>query len=567
MSNGKGSIRDPRVREYVNPSRILWTSDDGKSAVENAASLLDGRDSQSTLQSDNPCVLRNNGYPASILLDFGKELHGGVQIAAWFMGGNERTAKLRVRFGESAMEAMSDIGGEGNATNDHAIRDQIIDVSFLGATEFGNTGFRFVRIDLVEENSFIELKSVRAVFLYRDLEYKGSFRSSDPLLDQIWDTGAYTVHLNMQDYLWDGIKRDRLVWIGDMHPETSTLQAVFGSHEIVPASLDFIRDRTPLPGWMSFPSYSVWWLLIHYDWYIQNGDLAYLAEQREYLVDLLDLIAKQINEDGTNNAPNPFLDWPSSENLEGVKAGVHALFVLAMKRGAELCLILGDEAVAYRCGLTEQKLRRHVPHHAGSKQAAALLALADLWSAQEANEEVIAVDGSKGVSTFYGYYMLEARAKAGDIQGSLDCIREYWGAMLKLGATTFWEDFDLSWMKDAARIDELTPEGKVDVHGTYGNYCYQGYRHSLCHGWASGPTAWLTRHVLGIEIMEAGCKVVRVEPNLGDLDWAEGGFPTPLGVIHVRHNKLEDGSVYSVIQAPSGISIIALSSAELLTVG
>ncbi|MBP1990185.1 alpha-L-rhamnosidase-related protein [Paenibacillus eucommiae] len=568
MSNTTGRTRDPRVREFVIPSRIVWTSDnDGKSAVENAAGLLEERDGQSTLQSENPCVLRHMGSPASILLDFGKELHGGVQIATWFMGGNERTAKLRVRFGESAMEAMSDIGGERNATNDHAIRDQIIDVSFLGATEIGNTGFRFVRIDLMEENSFIELKSVRAVFLYRDLAYKGSFRSSDPLLDQIWDTGAYTVHLNMQDYLWDGIKRDRLVWIGDMHPETSTLQAVFGGHEIVPASLDFIRDRTPLPGWMSFPSYSVWWLIIHYDWYMQNGDLAYLEEQRDYLTGLLNLIAEQIKEDGTNEAPSPFLDWPSSDNPEGVQAGIHALFTLAMQRGAELCSLLGDEIAADRCRRTENKLRRHMPHHAGSKQAAALLALAGLWSAEEANEQVIAVGGSQGVSTFFGYYMLEARAKAGDIQGSLDCIREFWGAMLELGATTFWEDFDLSWTKDAARIDELTPEGKIDVHGTYGNYCYKGYRHSLCHGWASGPTAWLTRHVLGVEIVEAGCKVMRVEPNLGDLAWAEGEYPTPLGVIHVRHSKAEDGSVHSEIKAPSGITVIAPGSAELLTVG
>ena len=54
----------------------------------------------------------------------------------------------------------------------------------------------------------------------RDLQYLGSFECSDERLNTIWQTGAYTVHLNMQDYLWDGIKRDRLVWIGDMHPET-----------------------------------------------------------------------------------------------------------------------------------------------------------------------------------------------------------------------------------------------------------------------------------------------------------------------------------------------------------
>lgn len=43
-----------------------------------------------------------------------------------------------------------------------------------------------------------------------------SFNCSDPLLNNIWMMGAYTVQLNMQDYLWDGVKRDRLVWVGDL---------------------------------------------------------------------------------------------------------------------------------------------------------------------------------------------------------------------------------------------------------------------------------------------------------------------------------------------------------------
>lgn len=557
MSAINGATRDPRVRDYVNPVKVIWTSNEADSAVEFSERLLEGRDGQATLQSDNACTLRNNGKPASILLDYGKELHGGVQIATWFLGGNGRTAQIRVRFGESAMEAMSDVDGVSTATNDHAIRDQIIDIGWLGATEIGNTGFRFVRIDLVQENTYIELKSVRAVHIYRDIEYKGSFKSSDALLNQIWTTGAYTVHLNMQDYLWDGIKRDRLVWIGDLHPETSTLQAVFGNHEIVPLSLDFIRDNTPLPGWMNtIPSYSIWWIIIHHDWYMQNGNLEYLTEQKQYLTGLLDMIAQHINEDGTNSIPNPFLDWPSSENQPGVKAGLHGLFTLSMMYGAVLCELLGDKAAAAKCRETEAKLRLYIPHHAESKQAAALLALAGIMDPTEANRDVIAVGGSKGVSTFFGYYMLEARAKAGDIQGSIDCIREFWGAMLSLGATTFWEDFDLSWMKDAARIDELTPEGKIDIHATYGDYCYKGYRHSLCHGWASGPTAWMTRYVLGIHIVEAGCKTIRVEPNLGDLDWVEGTFPTPHGIVYVKHVKGIDGSIQSEIQAPEGVKVI-----------
>ena len=55
----------------------------------------------------------------------------------------------------------------------------------------------------------------------------------------------------MQDYLWDGIKRDRMVWAGDMHPELMSINAVFGYNDVVPKTLDFLRDHTPLPKFMN----------------------------------------------------------------------------------------------------------------------------------------------------------------------------------------------------------------------------------------------------------------------------------------------------------------------------
>ena len=176
--------------------------------------------------------------------------------------------------------------------------------------------------------------------------------------------------------------------------------------------------------------------------------------------------------------------------------------------------------------------------------------------AKEANDKVIAVDGGHGFSTFYGYYMLQAMAKAGNYEGAMQIIRDYWGAMLDLGATSFWEDFDLDWLDNAARIDELVPEGKVDIHRDKGAYCYVGYRHSFCHGWASGPTAWLSEHVLGVEVLEPGCKKVRITPHLGDLELAEGTFPTPYGVIEISHRKSADGKIVSKIKAPKGVKIV-----------
>ena len=107
-----------------------------------------------------------------------------------------------------------------------------------------------------------------------------------------------------------------------------------------------------------------------------------------------------------------------------------------------------------------------------------------------------------------------------------------------MGATTFWEDFDINWMENAVGVDQFVPEGKVDIHGDWGNYCYVKFRHSLCHGWSSGPVPYLMENVLGVNVAEPGCKKLIIKPNLDGLNWARGTFPTPRGTVSVRHNKV-----------------------------
>lgn len=561
--------RDSRVREYLPPVRIVWQQEAGQ--ISGAEHLLLPGNGQSELSNRNMCKLvsTDTQHPA-ILLDYGKELQGGLQLVTG-MPASHKPVSVRIRFGESASEAMCEIDGANGAGNDHAMRDFVIQLPWLGVMEVGNSGFRFVRIDLLGDSVELQLKEVRAISAFRDIPYKGSFRCNDERLNQIWQTGAYTVHLNMQEYLWDAIKRDRLVWVGDLHPEVMTVSTVFGYNEVVPKSLDLIRDITPLPEWMNgISSYSIWWLLIHRDWYFYQGDLAYLKEQKTYLTALLRHLISKTDASGREQLDgNRFLDWPSNANPAAINAGLQALMVQAMKAGDELCTILGDEALAHECRTVGARLVKAAPQVSkpilhktvdptapGSKQAASLMALSGLLTPKEADSKFLSVGGAQGFSTFYGYYMLRAMAAADNHQGAIDVIRQYWGAMIDLGATTFWEDFNMEWLPNASRIDELVPAGKKDIHGDYGAYCYKGFRHSLCHGWASGPTAWLSEYVLGVQVVEPGCRVVRITPHLGDLKWVEGTFPTPYGVISIRHERAADGSIQSNIQAPEGVTII-----------
>ncbi len=535
-------IPDPRVREFMLPVRILWQSDGG---VTNAEALLE--------RSDDVCrMARAEGAePPGILLDFGCEIHGGARFDVP-MNSTGKPVRVRVRFGESASEAM------GEPNNDHTIHDFEMHLPWMGHQEIGNTGFRFVRLDLLEEGVEISLRQVMAVFLYRPLERLGSFECNDERLNRIWDTGAYTVRLCMQDHLWDGIKRDRLVWIGDMHPETCAIASVFGRAEVVPASLDYVRDRTSLPQWMNgISSYSLWWIMCHHEWWKRFADREYLEGQRDYLTGLVRLVCDKVDPDGCERLDgHRFLEWPTARDATAIDYGLQALVVLALNAGAELLRAIGEDALASEAMTVAHRASVHRREPTYSKQANALVVLAGMADPAGVNERLLSLDPYRGISTFYGYYVLQARGMAGDTQGCLDLIRNYWGGMLDMGATTFWEHFELDWTKDATRIDELPQPGRPDIHADFGDHCFVGLRHSLCHGWAAGPTAWLIEHVLGISPAEPGFACLKLNPHLGDLEWARGTLPTPHGAIGVEIARADDGGQNVEIELPDGVEIV-----------
>ena len=534
------------VTEYLTPTRVVLT----KGLVSDSELFLKPYVGQ--VSTDEPDVV-SFSPGGSVLLDFGKEIQGGIQIVR-SLSGDKAPARFRLCLGESVSEALSDVREEeSTATNDHSVRDFEISVPWLGVAEYGNSGFRFARLDYLGDDDEIDIVAVRAISRYRDIPYLGSFRCSDERLSQIWQTGAYTVHLNMQEYLWDGIKRDRLVWIGDMHPEVMTVGTVFGNHEVVRKSLDYVRDKTEPTSWMNgICSYSLWWIIIQHHLYQWYGDMDYLQEQKEYLAKLLDNVISNVQGSKEAYQDGRFIDWPSNDQPDVIHAGLQALTVRALEAGAEMSRLLGDGSLTERCAQTAKAMREYVPDHVGNSQAAALLAIEDMMDAGDASDIILA-NGPEKFTSFMGYYLLEALAKGGRYSEAMDLISKYWGRMIDLGATTFWEDFNYKDGENAARIDEVVPEGKFDIHADGGAWCYVGLRHSFCHGWASGPTTWLSRHVLGIEPVGIGFKEVRIEPHLGNLEWAEGTFPTPYGVISVRHEKKADGTVASEIKLPKGI--------------
>lgn len=546
MENMPFVASDERVRKFLLPEKIVKTGGN----VKNTDALLRAKPLQIGLNENDLCTLSNDGGEnAFLVLDFGREIHGGIRLLNFV---SEKTAYPRVRltFGESLSEAMSAVGQKG-ACNDHSVRDFEISLPSYSDQEWGQTGFRFVKIELCEQDAGISLKSALAVFIYRDLEYKGSFRCSDEKINKIYDTAAYTCHLNLQHMVWDGIKRDRLVWIGDMHPEMLTVRSVFGPLDIIAKSLDFARDQAPLPLYMNgMASYSLWWLIIVWDWYFYTGDIDFLKSEGEYARSLLKQLCGKVGEDGGDCLESYFLDWPTHQKPISEKSGVRALLKIALSKGQKLCSALGDKELSALCGEKAEALGKFSPEHQNQKQTAAVAALAGLLSDNEA-AKVIKDGGVKGLSSYLLFYTLKELSKT-DPECALSLLKDYECRQLDRGATTFFEDYDVSWEQNAGDILSLSKN--EDIHGDRGDYCYKGFRHSLCHGWASGAVPFLAECVAGIEIAEPGCKKIRISPKMCGLDFIKVSYPTPLGILKAEIRRSGNGfsTEYST---PEGMTV------------
>lgn len=455
------------MKENIFPIRVVE-----EQGVKNSRALLVRRSLQIGLAERDTAQAEPGGH---LILDFGREMCGGVRLLVFRSDGGT----VRVRFGESLTECCSELGGRQNATNCHALRDLTLELPYLSDTPVGDTGFRFVRLDF---SGRAELRCVVAESRIRRKKAQFTYSGDDSLIRRIFDTAKRTVDLCAAgDFVWDGVKRDRLVWVGDMHPEMLALTTLYGRDRALERSLDYVKEETPLPGWMNgYPMYSMWWVIILGDYREVEGTAPFIKRQTDYLEGLVRQMLECVEETGELGYPSYFVDWPThgtSDELHGVRA----INIIAARRAIVLLEEAGRDSTSARI-LLERLLRIPITPER-SKQVTALKHFA--VGLTEEDRERLTEGGAKGMSTFMSYYILKAVASF-DRDRAVEMMREYYGAMLSLGATTFWEDFDMEWTEGASGIDRFPREGERDIHGDFGTHCYIGFRHSLCHGWSAG---------------------------------------------------------------------------------
>lgn len=468
------------MKEYICPKKIVG----GQSQW---STLLTKKDLQIGLAE---CETADFQAGDCLIVDFGVETCGGIRILTY----KAKNVPVRIRFGESLKECCAELGGAKNATNDHALRDFTVYLQNYSDMSFGQTGFRFVRLDF---NGTVTIKSVVAESYIAKKAVKYEYNGKDLLVKKIYECAKRTLDLCVSSgYVWDGVKRDRLVWVGDMHPETLALTTLYGRVKEIEQSLNFVKKQTPLPAWMNgYPMYSMWWIIIVADYYQRTHVRSFTIKQISYLQDLLEQMDACVKENGELNYPSYFVDWPTSKNAVDKMFGARAINIIAIKKAIGL-LKEFDKSTDLAEKLLARLLKVDICPMK-SKQVIALKYFA-LGTLSDEEKNILIAGGAKGMSTFMSYYILTAIASF-DKKKAVEIMKEYYGAMLNKGATTFWEDFDMDWVNNSCRIDEFPKQGEKDIHGDFGEYCYKGFRHSLCHGWSAGVIAFLKEqeHIIG----------------------------------------------------------------------
>ena len=489
----------------------------------------------------------------STLVDFGSETFG-----FFILRGLKGNGKLTAWYGESKEEALA---GRDAETWD------IFPVAQTASADFTSPLSRAFRYINFEYDGDISFDDVSMLYEYNPLTYKGSFRCSDDEINRIWDVSAYTLHLSSREFFLDGIKRDRWLWSGDAYQSYLMNYYLFFDNPLVKRTTWALRGHDPVETHINtILDYSFYWFMGIYDYYLYTGDQEFIQQIYPRMITLMEFCLNRRNADGmVEGLPGDwvFVDWaPISKDGE---LSVQQLLLCRSLETMALCAnIIGDndKARIYRDIAEKLKVKTMnlfwdpaqkalVHSRKNGKLDATVTKYANMFAMtfgyltaqqqEDVKNHVLLNDHVQKITTPYmRFYELEALCRIGQQQHVLKEVKDYWGDMLRLGATSFWEAYD------------PTVSG-VQHYEMYGHT----FGKSLCHAWGASPIYLLGKYFLGVSPTGPGYQTYLVEPELGGLKWMKGEIPTPSGniVISVTEKLI-------TIQTVDGTGTLRFKSAK-----
>ncbi|WP_448698387.1 alpha-rhamnosidase [Mucilaginibacter sp. AW1-3] len=511
-----GKVSDRSATTYLNAGS--WNFNDPLSPPS--------KFSLPTIQQHAVYAQRTNN---TLLLDFGKETFGFVKLH-----GIAGKGKLHIYYGESKEEALSADHCETLDEldiNEPTKKDSVMELS---------KAFRYVNVRF--DN--LKLDSVSMLYEYAPVTERGSFRCSDDEINKIYDISKYTLHLATREFFIDGIKRDRWIWSGDAYQSYAMNYYSFFDSPTVSRTILALRGKDPVTSHINtIMDYTFYWFLSINDYYQYTGDKTFIKQFYPRMQTLMDYCLSRRDKNGMMaGLPGDwlFIDWADGLSKKGELSFEQLLFCRSLETMATCAKLNGDTdgAAKYQALADDMKAKifklywndqKHALVHSliDGAQSDNVTRYTNMFAIffgylndqqkQDVKKNVLLNDNIQKITTPYmRFYELEALCAMGEQDYVLKQMKDYWGGMLKLGATSFWEEYN------------PTKSG-ADIYAMYG----RPFGKSLCHAWGASPIYLLGKYYLGIKPTGPGYSTYTIEPVLGGLRWISGNVPTPDGDIYL----------------------------------
>ncbi len=410
---------------------------------------------------------------------------------------------------------------------------------------------------------------------------RGAFRSSNPRLDRIWQVGVDTLYPNMNDAYTDTPWRERGQWWGDAYAEDLVNRVAFGDTELLKRGLIFMSQAfqdgrpnalAPNGEGVHMLDYGMLWVQSLNDYWRLTDDTRLLADLYSSLYDLMTYLHRY-KDPATGLLDIPFqhwsqtvlIDWAGYSSRYGKSTAVNALYYDTLLNAASIAETLGHSSIASTWRTEASMIKDQVNNNLyipsqgrylssifdgaqvpPSPQAQAWALAYGLVPESQVNATVSSLlellssnPASPNVEIYGMFWVLKALGEANRIPAGIQIIENYYGHMLDLGATTWWEGFNSN----------------------------LSYTASLSHGWGGTPTWFLTTYVMGTRKLGPNTWVLR--PAFNSVKYASGALPLQDGEleVHWERQNCQDRTItlISPISATGNVIIPFINATTIIT--
>lgn len=429
--------------------------------------------------------------------------------------------------------------------------------------QFDHWGFRY--LILIIRNSTSPLKiNLKLNWVGYPLNVKSDFVSSDNRLNKIYEICSWTQQCCMLDAFIDCPWREQTQWWGDARVQAANTFYLSADSDLFKRGLIQIGSQT-VPNGLTYshapttshrcilPDYTLTWIITHWDYYRQTGDLSIFKKMNGTIKKALEYFHKIRAENGLIPFDKRywlFLDWAPLFK-DGYPALYNLLYLKTLTYAGKLFKVCGDKKSEAKYYNRAKELRSSIEKHLWNLQKNEIFGGLS-WEGKPVDEEsahVLALailtdifpdfqkdfleklkkilKGENNVSSapspFFMYYVFQALKKHGYYKEIIDCIYRWWGDMVDRGLTTTEE----VWKSEA------------------------GF-HSLCHAWSAHPVVHFSNILLGIRQEDVNWKKISFQPTFTHCDYVKGKTATPHGVISSRWKKTRN-RININLHLPGGI--------------